>query len=221
MTTNSSATLKSTVSTAIMDYGTTQLKDFDKSFRYSNLIKKIDESEISVKSNQTSIAIKRYFYPLLGSSSAYTLKFSNEIYHPSNTFWGSITSGDFSYRDSANTLWSGCKMQDSNGVIQIYRTSGQDRIIVDNNVGTVIYSTGKMELLSFKPIAIGSATTGNTTQMAVFVTPASNDVLPLREQIILIEEGDLNITMVDDAGTGTYVQGAAGSIDGTTLATGY
>ena len=221
MTTNSSATLKSTVSTAIMDYGITQLKDFDKSFRYSNLIKKIDESEISVKSNQTSIAIKRYFYPLLGSSSAYDLKFSNEIYHPSNTFWGSITSGDFSYRDSANTLWTGCRMQDSNGVIQVYRTSGQDRIIVDNNIGSVTYSTGKMELLSFNPIAIGSATTGNTTQMAVYVTPASNDVLPLREQIILIEEGDLNITMVDDAGTGTYVQGAVGSVDGTTLATGY
>ena len=78
-----------------------------------------------------------------------------------------------------------------------------------------------MELLSFNPIAIGSATTGNTTQMAVYVTPASNDVLPLREQIILIESGDVNITMLDDAGTGTYVKGSISSTDGTTLTTGY
>jgi len=221
MTTNSASTLKSTVISSITDYGLTALKDFDKAFRYSNLIKKIDESEISVKSNQTSVTIKRYMYPLLGSSSAYTLKFSNEVYHPSNTFWGSVTSGDFSYRDTANTLWTGCKMQDSNGIIQVYRTSGLNRILVDNDVGTMTYGSGKLALLGFAPVAIGSASSGNTTALSVYITPSSSDVLPLREQIILIEDADISVTMVDDAGTGTYVQGATSSSDGTTLKTGY
>ena len=221
MTTNSASTLKSTVTSSITDYGLTALKDFDKAFRYSNLIKKIDESEISVKSNQTSVTIKRYMYPLLGSSSAYTLKFSNEVYHPSNTFWGSVTSGDFSYRDTANTLWTGCKMQDSNGIIQVYRTSGLNRILVDNDVGTMTYGSGKLALLGFAPVAIGSASSGNTTALSVYITPSSSDVLPLREQIILIEDADISVTMVDDAGTGTYVQGATSSSDGTTLKTGY
>ena len=220
LTTNSASTLKSTVTSAITDFGLTSLKDFDKAFRYSNLIKQIDDSEISVKSNQTSIQIKRYLYPLLGSSSAYTLKFSNEVYHPSNTFWGAISSDEFSYRDSANTLWTGCKMQDSNGVVQVYRTSGQNRILVDNDVGTIIYGSGKMELLSFAPVAIGSATTGNTTSLSIWVTPASNDVLPLREQIVLIESGDVKVTMKDDAGTGTYTSGATSDTDGSTLTTG-
>ena len=221
MTTNSSTTLKSTVTSTIVDYGLTQLKDFDKAFRYSNLIKKIDESEISVKSNQTNVSIKRYMYPLLGSSSAYILRFSNEVYHPSNTFWGAVTSGDFSYRDTANTLWDKCKMQDSNGTMQVYRTSGQNRIIVDNDVGTILYGSGKMDLLGFAPIAIGSASTGNTTGLDVYITPSSSDVLPLREQIILIEDADISVTMVDDTGTGTYVQGATTSTDGSTLKTGY
>jgi hypothetical protein len=184
------------------------------------LIKKIDESEISVKSNQTSVTIKRYMYPLLGSSSAYTLKFSNEVYHPSNNFWGSVTSEDFSYRDTANTLWEKCKIQDANGTCQVYRTSGQNRIIVDNDIGTIIYGSGKMELLGFAPTAVGSASTGNTTALAVYVTPASSDVLPLREQIILIEEDDITNTMVDDAGTGTYVTGSSTGADGSTLITG-
>ena len=221
MTTNSASTLKSTVTSSIVDYGLTALKDFDKAFRYSNLIKKIDESEISVKSNQTSVTIKRYMYPLLGSSSAYTLKFSNEVYHPSNTFWGSVTSSDFSYRDTANTLWTGCKIQDSNGIIQVYRTSGLNRILVDNDVGTMTYGSGKLALLGFAPVAIGSASSGNTTALSVYITPSSSDVLPLREQIILIEDADISVTMVDDAGTGTYVQGATSSSDGTTLKTGY
>ena len=220
MTTNSASTLKSTITSTITGHGLTALKDFDKAFRYSNLIKKIDESEVSVKSNQTNVSIKRYMYPLLGSSSAYTLKFSNEVYHPSNTFWGAVTSGEFSYRDSANTLWDGCKIQDANGTVQVYRTSGENRILVDNDVGEIIYGSGKMNLLGFAPVAIGSDTTGNTTALDVYVTPSSSDVLPLREQIILIEDADITVTVVDDTGTGTYVQGATSSTDGTTLVTG-
>ena len=220
-TTNSASILKSTVSTAVTDFGETNLKTFDKSFRYSKLIQAIDEAEVSIKSNQTSVTIKRLLYPALGSSAAYTLPFSNQIYHPANNFWGAITSSEFSYRDSVNTLWTGCRLQDDNGVLQVYRSSGDERILVDNNVGEVTYLTGKVALTSFKPVAIGSETTGNTTSMDVFVTPASADILPLREQIILIESGDVNITMLDDAGTGTYVKGSISSTDGTTLTTGY
>ena len=35
------------------------------------------------------------------------------------------------------------------------------------------------------------ASTGNTTPLEVTVVPSSSDVLPLREQIILIEEDDI------------------------------
>ena len=157
----------------------------------------------------------------MGSSSSYTLKFSNEVYHPSNTFWGSVTSEDFSYNDTANTLWTGCRLQDANGTVQVYRTSGLNRILVDNDVGTITYGSGKLALLGFAPVAIGSASTGNTTALSVYITPSSSDVLPLREQIILIEDADISVTMVDDAGTGTYVQGATSSSDGSTLKTGY
>ena len=117
-------------------------------------------------------------------------------------------------------MWTGCRLQDDDGVLQVYRSSGEERILVDNNVGTITYLSGKVELKSFKPIAIGSETTGNTTPLEVYVTPASADILPLREQIILIESGDVNITMLDDAGTGTYVKGSISTTDGTTLTTG-
>ena len=56
--------------------------------------------------------------------------------------------------------------------------------------------------------------------MEVFVTPSQSDVYPLREQFILIESNDVDITMLDDAGTGTYVEGTIATTDGTTLATG-
>ena len=221
LTTNSAATLKSTISDTITTYGTNQLKDFDKAFRYSNLIKQIDEAEVSVKSNQTSVTINRYFYPVLGTTAAYNLPFSNEVYHPSNTFWGAVTSGKFSYRDAANTLWADCRMQDYDGSVQVYRTVGKDRIVVANGIGTMTYGSGKVALVDFKPEAIGSSTTGNTASLIVTVTPSSSDVLPLREQIILIQSADVDVTMVDDTGTGTYVQGSAATTDGTVISTGY
>ncbi|SVB35398.1 uncharacterized protein METZ01_LOCUS188252, partial [marine metagenome] len=62
-TTNSASQLKATVTTAVTDFGETNLKTFDKSFRYSKLIQAIDAAEISVKSNQTSLQLKRYLYP--------------------------------------------------------------------------------------------------------------------------------------------------------------
>ena len=154
-------------------------------------------------------------------SAAYTLPFSNQVYHPANTFWGAVTSSEFSYKDSVDTLWTGCRLQDSDGVVQVYRPSGEERILVNNNVGAIEYLSGKISLTSFQPIAIGSESTGNTEPMEVFVTPASSDILPLREQIILIESGDVNITMLDDAGTGTYIKGSISTTDGSTLSTGY
>ena len=193
-TTNSASVLKETVTTAVTDFGTTNLKTFDKSFRYSKLVKAIDDAEISVKSNQTSLQLKRLLYPAIGEASAYTLPFSNQVYHPANNFWGAVTSSQFSYTDSANTVWEKCRLQDANGVVQVYRTSGEERIVVNNNVGAITYLTGKMSLTSFKPIVISSETTGNTTPMEVYITPASSDVNPLREQIILIERVSLQAT---------------------------
>ncbi len=221
LTSNSEAILKKTVTSTIRNFGASNLKDFDKAFRYSNIIKLIDEAEVSIKSNQTAVSLKRYLYPLIGSTAAYTLKFSNEIYHPSNTFWGSITSSKFSYRDTANTVWEDCRFQDENGYIQVYRKFGIDRILVANNIGTITYSIGQINLTGFLPEAIGTVITGNTEPMTVSIIPASSDIKPVREQILLMEDSDISVTMLDDSPSGTYIEGVHSTVDGSTLRTGY
>ena len=104
--------------------------------------------------------------------------------------------------------------------MQVYRTSGADRILVANNIGTVTYGTGKVAVTNFKPAAVGANTSGNTSLLNVVVTPASNDVLPLREQILLIDSGDVTVTMIDDSGSGTYTTGST-TTSGTTTSTVY
>ena len=221
LTSNSEASLKATITSTIKSFSAISLKDFDKAFRYSNLVRLIDQSEISIASNQTAVTLKRYLYPLIGHTAAYTLKFSNEIYHPSNTFWGSITSSKFTYRDNANTVWEDCRFQDENGYVQVYRKFGLERILVANNVGTVTYSVGQINLTGFLPEAIGTILTGNTEPMTVSIVPASSDIKPVREQILLMEDADINVTMLDDSPSGTYISGVHSTVDGSTLRTGY
>ena len=221
LTSNSEASLKATITSTIKSFSAISLKDFDKAFRYSNLVRLIDQSEISIASNQTAVTLKRYLYPLIGHTAAYTLKFSNEIYHPANNFWGSITSSTFTYRDNANTVWEDCRFQDENGYVQVYRKFGLERILVANNIGTVTYSVGRINLTGFLPEAIGTIVTGNTEPMTVSIVPASSDIKPVREQILLMEDADINVTMLDDSPSGTYISGVHSTVDGSTLRTGY
>ena len=83
--------------------------------------------------------------------------------------------------------------------MHVYRTSGADRVVVANNVGTVTYSSGKIALSNFKPLEV----TDGTANVSITVALASSDITPQREQILLISNSDINITMSDTAGTGT------------------
>ena len=202
-TTESAEQIKNSISNTVYQYGVNNLGLFANQFRYSPMIKQIDETETSIESSLTSIKLRREITPILGSSTSYTLKFSNEIKHDSNTDV-SISSTRFSHNDDNGTLREDCELQDDNGILQVFRTSGADRVVVANNVGTVTYGTGVVALTSFAPTAISDG----TTKLSVTVEPESNDVKPYREQILLIANSDISLSMVDTSGTGkaTIVQ---------------
>ena len=144
----------------------------------------------------TTIKLRRSFAPTLNVASSYTLKFSNEI--PIIEGISQVSSTQFSHYDDAGTLRTACELQDANGVLQVFRTSGSDRIIVANNVGTVSYASGNVALTTFKPTSI----TDGTANVSITVTIDSNDIKPLREQILLISNNDITISMIDTGGTG-------------------
>ena len=202
-TTESAEQIKNAISNTVYQYGVNNLGLFANQFRYSPMIKQIDETETSIESSLTSVKLRREITPILGSSTSYTLKFSNEIKHDSNTDI-SISSTRFSHNDDNGTLREDCELQDDNGILQVFRTSGADRVVVANNVGSVTYGTGVVALTSFAPTAISDG----TSELSVTVEPESNDVKPYREQILLIANSDISLSMVDTSGTGkaTIVQ---------------
>ena len=207
-TTLTAGSIESLLTNTIYQYGQSELGLFADQFRYSPLIKKIDETEPAIESSLTTIKLRRSFAPTLNVASSYTLKFSNEI--PTIEGISQVSSTQFSHYDDADILRTECSLQESNGVLQVFRTSGSTKIVVANNVGAITYSSGNVALTTFKPIAI----TDGTANVDVTVSLESNDISPLREQILLISNNDISISMYDTGGTG-----AGASISNTTTST--
>ena len=206
-TSNTAATIGSLVSNTVYNFGVDNLKGFANEFRYSPLIKKIDESETSIESSLSTVKLRRVIVPSLNVSSSYTLSYSNEIFHPYADYVDSVTSTEFSHYDDSDILQPTCNIQDTDGVLQVYRTVGTDRIIVANNVGSVTYGSGTVALSGFKPVSI----VDGTANLSVTVSLASSDVSPVRDQILLITNNNITVSMVDTFGTGTSTTGSTSS----------
>jgi len=84
-----------------------------------------------------------------------------------------------------------------NGVFRIYYLSGADKVILSETAGTVTYSNGYISITSFLPDSFSGSTIDFT------ITPATNDLVPVRNQIFEIANTNITIVMQDDAGTGT------------------
>ena len=99
--------------------------------------------------------------------------------------------------------------------MRIYYLSGATKILLSETAGTVTYSNGYITITSFKPDSFVGSTLDFT------IEPASNDLVPIRNQIFEIANTNITITMQDDAGTGTTVTStsATGTTSSTTTGT--
>ena len=197
LTSLASTSLKEVVINTIKNYNDDDINEFSKYFRYSKLSRLIDLSERSILNTLLSIQIRKETDVQLGASARYEISFSNPINNitlgrPSTHPYGignQISSNEFSYSGLSR-----CFLEENNGIMRIYRLSGQDKVAVSSNVGTVDYTTGKVILVDFRPTAFAD---GGTT-LKLTAKPSELDILPLRNQIVKILDEDITVTVVDD-----------------------
>ena len=197
LTTLSSGAVAASVIDTMQTYKTNNLLKFGSIFRYSALSTDIDKTESSIISNLTTITAKKGITPSTTTADSYTISFNNAIYNPSTTYEGAVTSSAFAYTDSTGTAYSTCYLDDKDGVFRIFYLSGADKVILSETAGTVTYSNGYISITSFKPDSFSGSTIDFT------ITPATNDLVPVRNQIFEIANTNITVTMQDDAGTGT------------------
>ena len=214
-TTLSSGAVAEAVIDTIQTYKTNNLLKFGSIFRYSTLTTNIDNTNASIINNLTTITAKKGLTPSTSTAESYTIDFNNEIFNPSTTYEGAVTSTAFAFTDAAGTTYESAFMDDLNGTLRIYYLSGSDKIILSNTAGTVTYSNGNISITSFKPDSFVGSTLDFTIQ------PAVNDLVPVRNQMFDVSNTNITVTMQDDAGTGTTVTSttAAGTVSSTTTGT--
>ena len=213
LTSLSSGAVAELVIDTIQDYKTNNLLKFGAAFRYSTLSTLIDSTETSVISNLTTLTAKKGLEPSITANNAYDISFNNPIFNPSTTYEGAVTSSEFAFTDATGEARTSCFMDDLDGTLRIFFLSGSDKVILSNTAGTVTYSNGFISISSFKPDSFVGATLDFT------ITPAQNDLTPIRNQIFEIANTNISITMQDDTSTGTTTTTAAETTASTTTGT--
>jgi hypothetical protein len=219
LTTKSAATLKSDVLSTITDYNTNTLQKFDGIFRYSKLLGLIDNTDTSIISNITTIKIRKTFTPTLSSSTKYNIYFRNALYNPVsgyNTSQGGILESS-GFKISGDTTNIYFLDDDGAGNVRRYRSSGGVRTYANNTQGTINYATGQITLNSLNITTVENIRGEASTTIELTVKPNSNDIVPVRDQIIEIDVQNSNVTVEVD----TFIGGSADAGVGYSTSTSY
>ena len=213
-TSKTAETLQSEVIDAISDFNTNTLQRFDGVFRYSKLTGIIDDIDSSILSNITTLEIRKTFAPTINSSTKYDVYFRNAIYNPHTGHMPILFSSGFRVSGDSREMFLD---DDGQGNVRRYYLVSGIRTYANNLQGTIDYSTGQITINSLNVSSISNIRGNTSTVIELTVTPASNDVVPVRNQIIEIDVANSNITVVED----TFVGGSSEAGVGYTTTSSY
>ena len=202
--------LATSIRNTLVAYNNDTLKSFGGVYRDSNVLKKIDDTNIAILSNITRIKMTKKIVPALGTSTKYELKFNQAL-----TDLDATTSSTGSYLTSSVFTFGGvdCKLKDyydASSDTRIIQIVDAANLVLDTNIGEVNEEAGTVTLNSFNPTALP---TGQTT-IDVTVKPASSDISPTRNELLTINTSTATITgEIDTMATG----GTTAGIDYTTV----
>ena len=200
LTEKSKTDITALATSSISTFDTNNLQKFDSVFRHSNLLKALDDSDVSILSSTVALKLKRNVTPTLSASTKYTVNFNNAAYHPS-TGWSQTVVESSGFYLSGNTNLQYID-DDGSGIVRtFYLLGGTTKTITNSTAGTINYTTGEVVLTAFN--ITGVANSDGT--LSVTIKPNSNDVIPVRNQVIEIDTANSVTTAEID----TYAEGTS------------
>ena len=214
-----SATIKSDVIDSVTLYNTDTLQKFDAIFRHSKLAGIIDNTDTSILSNITTIKIRKDFLPTLASSTKYNIYFRNGLYHPHSkhleSSGGILTSTGFKIEgDLVNEHFLD---DDGQGNVRRYKLVSGVKTYGNNTQGTIDYTTGAITLNSLNIASVSNIRGVSSSKIELTVVPSSNDVVPVRDQIVELDIANSTFTVIAD----TFVGGSSEAGVGYTTTSSY
>ena len=190
-TTKSGTELETLVRSTLNTYNTSDLEKFDGIFRFSKMSRLIDDTDVSILSNISTVRIQKTIAPQLNTLQRYTIDFANPLYNPHSGHATIVSSTGFKLIGSTLEMFMD---DDGMGNLRAYSlTGGTTKTYLDTNIGSVNYSTG---VITINSLNITSST--ETAGVTVTAQPSSNDIVPVRNQLIEIDFANANITGQND-----------------------
>jgi len=201
-TAKTSDTLKSDILSAITNYNTNTLSAFDGVFRFSKMTGIIDNVDSSILSNITTVKMRKDFTPTLNSSTKYDVYFRNAIYSPHSGHESVLSSTGFKISGNNNEMFLD---DDGIGNVRVYYLVSGIKTIQNATQGTIDYSSGQVTLNSLSVASISNIRGSASSKIEITVTPSSNDVVPVRDQILEIDVANTIVNVSED----TFVGGSS------------
>ena len=189
-TTKDVSTLETNVLTVISNYGINNLENFTGLFRHSKLLEAVNGADTSILSNITTIKMYKLLTPTLSEGLKYTLSFNNAFFNPhsghNSAAGGVISSTGFKINDD-DSASEHFLDDDGAGNVRVYYLNGTTRIYTSTTFGTINYATGEIILTSANITSISNVDGAASTIVRVFAIPDSNDIVPVRNQVLEID----------------------------------
>ncbi len=222
-TTKTREALESLVSTTVKNYNNTKLKSFNSIFRYSEFIGLVDDSDSSILSNITTVNMAQFITPVTTASTSYVIDFSNRLYHPhdghNQSGGGILASTGFNISGEVQDYFFD---EDGSGNIRIFYILAGEKVYYNTEAGTIDYDSGKITINPVFISAILDVDGVSSTRIRITAIPSSNDIVPVRNQVLEIDEVNTTITgtvdTISTSGVG-YTTTTSGGVTTTTVAT--
>ena len=213
-TAKTSDTLKSEITTALTNYTTNTLSSFDGIFRYSKVTGLIDDVDNSILSNITTVKMRKPFTPTLSSSTKYNVYFRNAIYNPHSGHQSVITSTGFKVAGNNNEMFFD---DDGAGNLRVYYLVSGIKTYHNSTQGTIDYATGQITINSLNVASISNIRGSASSVIEITAVPSSNDIVPVRDQILEIDVSNSIVNVSED----TFVGGSSEAGVGYTTTSSY
>ena len=185
-----------------------QLNKYGARFKYSKLLKVIDQSHESITSNITTIEMRRDLRLATSEVAEYAIDFGNRFHIKSMGGYNIRTSAFRVVNISSDVFLFDTPQQDGKrGQIGLFSLpeGSSTPIIQRRNIGIVNYETGRITL---DPINIVSGKTKDNVQiMEISVSPESNDIVGLQDLYLQLDKSVVDM-VVDQISSGIDPSGS-------------
>ena len=166
---------------------TSDTEKFNGKFRYSKMVGVIDDVDININSNLTSITMRKDFYPQLNSTFYYEVCFQNSFDKDCDE--PVLSSTGFRVTEYPNF---DVYLEDRDGKIILYSLDSVtgEKVVLDKEIGDIDYDKG--ELMMYNLTIIKGSFFDN--RISVRVKPLSNDIKALREVYLDVDVANSSFT---------------------------